>query len=365
MTEKIGKTLVLVPDLQHTGGVSNYFRTLRLDSNANIKYFIINKAISQSTIKMGLRILVNYCLFFFTIIKGGYQLIHINPSLDRNSFYRDSIFILLSRMLKRKTLVFFRGWLDMYAQKIKKSRFKAFLFRISYAKADKYIVLSSIFKEKLIELGVPHHSEFHIETTVADASYLGELDLVRKYSAFKEKIIFLFISRIAKSKGIFIAIDAYGKFVEQFPQRQSCLIIAGDGPDLDAARRYVEVKNIPQIVFLGHVSGETKKKLFLESHVMICPSYSEGLPNSILEGMLYGMPIISRATGGIPEVIQQEINGYLSESYDPLLFTDFLSTIASDGDLYAKISNKNYGTAIERFTPDKVRERILKIYESY
>jgi glycosyltransferase involved in cell wall biosynthesis len=50
------------------------------------------------------------------------------------------------------------------------------------------------------------------------------------------------------------------------------LIIAGDGLNLPAVKAYVEEKGILNIKFLGHVSAEKKKKVLLESHVMIFPS---------------------------------------------------------------------------------------------
>jgi glycosyltransferase involved in cell wall biosynthesis len=97
---------------------------------------------------------------------------------------------------------------------------------------------------------------------------------------------------------------------------------------------------------------------------MIFPSFTEGLPNSILEGMLYGMPIISRATGGIPEIVKNNINGYLTESYDPLIFADFLFNLASDCSLFKTISETNHQIALQQFTSEKVKERILKIFEA-
>ena len=139
------------------------------------------------------------------------------------------------------------------------------------------------------------------------------------------------------------------------------MIIAGDGIDLPAVKAYVEGNKIPNIKFLGHVSGENKRKVLLQSHVMIFPSFTEGLPNAILEGMLYGMPIISRVTGGIPEVVHQKINGYLSESFNPSVFANYLSILALDEELYKKIANKNHSTALEKFTIEKVRERFLNI----
>ena len=363
MNEKISKTLILIPDLNLPGGVANYYNTLNLQTQENINYFTINIAKPQSVFATILRLITNYFKFFYIIIRDRYELIQINPSLDWKSFYRDSVFILIARMLNRKTLVFFRGWLDTYEKKIKKSKLKSFLFRCSYAKANRYIVLSSLFKKKLIELGVPPETEFFIETTVADSSYLNELNLENKYFSFKKKIIFLFLSKIEKAKGIYIAIDAYHNFLAKCPEKISCLIIAGNGPELPAVKNYVGQLNIPNIIFLGYINGEKKRRVLLESHIMLFPSYTEGLPNSILEGMLYGMPIISRVTGGIPDIIQQNVNGYLSESFQPSVYSDFLSVLASDYQLYMQMAEKNHLIASEKYTTEKVRERILKIYE--
>jgi len=361
---EIPKTLILVPDLNLPGGVSNYYKILELDAHSNISYFTINKAKAQSVVASIWRLLINYNKFFFKLIKGHYEVVVINPSLDEGkSFHRDLLFIVIAHLLNKKTVVFFRGWFDPYEEKIKKSKFKSFLFKMSYAKAGKYVVLGEIFKKKLIGLGVPASTKFFIETTVADSSYLKSLNLNNKYLNYGKEINFLFLSRIEKEKGIFIAIDAFNQFSNNFPQRKSTLTIAGDGRDLHEVKAYVKEMAISNIKFLGHVSAETKKKVLLESHVMIFPSFTEGLPNVILEGMLYGMPIISRAAGGIPEIVKQNINGFLTESYNPPIFTDFLSDLASNCDLYKKIAETNHQIALQRFTSEKVKERMLKILE--
>lgn len=360
--KKIRKILILVPDLNLPGGVTNYYKTLKLNADKNITYFTITTAQQQGAFAASLRLLIKYCKFFFNVVIKGYEVIVINPSLDMGrSFHRDLVFIVISRLLNRKTIIFFRGWFEPYEDKIKKSKWKLFLFKMSYAKAGKYVVLGNIFKNKLIGLGVPAKTEFFVETTVADSTYINELELSKKHSAYKKEITILFLSRIEKEKGIYIAIDAYQQFLKKHPERKSSLIIAGDGPDLQAVKNYVEERKFPGIKFLGHVSSVEKKKVLLESHVMIFPSFTEGLPNSILEAMLYGMPVITRATGGIPEIIHQNINGFITESYEASVFSDFLSTIATNDKVYERISENNHRIALEKFTSEKVRERLIKI----
>ena len=356
------KTLILIPDLKLPGGVTNYYKILELDADSSITYFPITSAEQQGKFSASIRLLAKYFKFLYTLVVKGHEVIVVNPSLDMGrAFHRDLIFIKIAQLLNRKTIVFFRGWFEPYEEIIKKSKWKLFLIKISYAKASKYIVLGKIFKDKLIKLGVPDKTKFFLETTVADSAYVNELDLTHKYSNYQEKIIFLFLCRIEKGKGIYIAIDAYKDFREKHPKRKSSLVIAGDGIDLLAVKKYVEEVNVTGIEFLGHVSDNEKKKVLLESHVMIFPSFTEGLPNSILEGMLYGMPIIARATGGIPEVVHQNINGFLTESYDHKVFSDFLSLIATNDQLYKTISETNHITALEKFTSEKVRERMIKI----
>jgi glycosyltransferase involved in cell wall biosynthesis len=361
--KKNTKILILVPDLTVPGGVANYYNSLELNTITNITYFTINKQKSNSTITTTFRLLKNYVIFILKIIKNGNEVVVINPSLYPRSFYRDLGFIFFTRLLKKKVIVFFHGWLDSFEEKIKTSKFKSFLFQASYAKVEEYVVLGNIFKKKLINLGVSSDANFSVETMVAGSKCATEQSLKEKFLSYEKEIIFLFLSRIEKEKGIYIAIDAFNEFSKKFSERKATLIIAGDGPDLLSVKLYVQDQRISNIKFVGHISGEDKRRVLQQSHVMLFPSYTEGLPNVILEGMLYGMPIISRSTGAIPEIIHQGINGYLTESYHSSIFANFLSLIAQDLKLYKNIGERNHKIAVEKFVNEKVKERVLKILQ--
>jgi glycosyltransferase involved in cell wall biosynthesis len=358
------KTLILVPDLAVPGGVANYYNSLQLNAVNNISYFTINKQESNSKVSTTFRLLKNYLYFLLKLIKDRNELVVVNPSLYPRSFYRDFGFIFFSRLLKKRVVVFFHGWLDSFEEEIKNSKFKSFLFRISYAKVREFVVLGKIFKNKLINLGASSAANFYIETMVAGPKALSRVDLKEKKLSFEKEVIFLFLSRIEKEKGIYIAIDAFHEFAKKFPERKATLIVAGDGPDLSAVKLYVQEQEISNIQFLGHITGEDKRGVLQHSHVMLFPSYTEGLPNVILEGMLYGMPIISRATGAIPEIIHDGINGYLTESYNPGIFTGFLSLIALNVELYEEIGERNHKIALEKFLNENVKERFIKSLKS-
>lgn len=360
------RVMVLIPDLRIPGGVSNYYKTLQLDGDPQVTYFAINGVEQQAPAAAILRLFKKYCSFFYQVIRQRTEAVVINPSLDEGkSFYRDMVFILITLALNRKPVVFFRGWFDPFEEKIKQSKFKSFLFKISYAKAYQYMVLGKTFKTKLLGLGVPASTPFHIETTVADSKYIGSLNLADKLASYENELRFLFLSRIEIEKGVLIAIDAFTLFVQRFPTRKARLVIAGDGRDLNKVKAYVAEKKLKHIYFEGHVSAETKKKVLLDCHIMIFPSFTEGLPNVILEGMLYGFPIVARSTGGIPEVVEQDVNGYVTDSYDADVFANMLYPLAFDAELYKKMMEVNHKKALTTYTSEQVKERIRSIYRQF
>ena len=96
---------------------------------------------------------------------------------------------------------------------------------------------------------------------------------------------------------------------------------------------------------------------------MIFPTYyREGLPNCILEGMLYGMPIISRPVAAIPEVVADGVNGYLTDSMDGSTFAKYMLQLLREPDVYRRMAVTNHRAARDAFTSDKVKERLFAVY---
>lgn len=354
------RILILVPDFRTRGGVVNYYRTLRLSDEPNIDYLFINRHGTRSIISKGFFALFIYLDFLRAAIRAG--LIHVNPSLDRNSFYRDMVFIVLAKVLRKNVLLFFRGWEEAFEESVHKDKLKSFLFRHSYAKADRFVVLGEHFKRKLVALGVDPAKPIHVETTVADSSHIESFDLSRKLATFASHCRFLFMSRILREKGVYIALDAFAECRATIPDRPMTLVIAGSGEELAAAEAYARQKGYAGVEFAGHVSGAEKARLLETSHVMVFPtSYREGLPNCILEGMLYGMPIISRPVAAIPEVVSNDVNGYLTDSMDSSTFARYMLQLLQDPDLYRRMAITNHRDG-KAFTSDNVKERLFAVY---
>ena len=366
------KVLLLTSDLKEKGGVGNYYRCLNLDKEPNIDYFFVNRSDTSSIMspnskeKLIYLKKVVYLLFLyikFLLVAPKYQLIHLNPSLTRNSFYRDMLFIVFSKMYRKKVLLFYRGWSESFERKILNSKIMLLLFKHTFGRSDCIIVLGEVFEQKLSRMGVSPKNGIFKETTVADASFLKGFNLDQKLTTYNHHVNFLFISRILKEKGIYIAIDAFNQCQHACINRPMSFYIAGEGEELVRAKQYVKEHEIQNIIFLGNIQSADKRKALHNCHIMIFPTYhGEGLPNCLLEGMLYGMPIISRVNAGIPDVVIQGENGFLTTSHNSHDFAEACNQLVSDSALYTEMASTNSAYALSNFSTDKVRNRLLNIY---
>ncbi|MEY4293063.1 MAG: hypothetical protein RIQ61_1461 [Bacteroidota bacterium] len=116
-----------------------------------------------------------------------------------------------------------------------------------------------------------------------------------------KSIIFCFIGRAERRKGI--------------KELNNVLISLGD--KLDFEFHFIgpipkdEKLNDPRMVYHGPIYDENRiKDILIQTNVLVCPSYSEGMPNVILEGMASGCAIIATDVGAISELVDQS-NGFL------------------------------------------------------
>jgi glycosyltransferase involved in cell wall biosynthesis len=362
--EKSG-ILILTPEFKVQGGVSNFFEALRIGELPDIRYFFVSFEGKENVIQTVWRLIGNYIMFAYVLCTQNIGLVHINPSLNKKSFFRDGVFILICRLLNTDALVFFHGWEDSFETRIRKNLLYRYFFKYTYQQCKEFAVLSKIFKQKLIKLGCDRpEMRYHLMTTVADTSFLPYLDLNKKSTSFKHEKTILFLSRIEESKGIFIALTAFKKLQIEDNNGSLKLIVAGDGKALESAKDFVQKENIQNVHFTGYVRGQVKGELLLNAHILLFPTYyGEGMPTNVLEAMLYGMPIVSRYNAGISDTVVHGVNGLLTDSKDPEIFAEMLKVFLEDEHIFRKFMLANHYKAIEHYSSEKVRDKVLSVYD--
>ena len=93
-------------------------------------------------------------------------------------------------------------------------------------------------------------------------------------------------------------------------------------------------------------------ELYSVAHLFVIPSLQDNLPNTIIESMLCGTPVVGFDTGGIPEMIEHKKNGYLAE-YKSSEDLAAGMTWALSSNTYEKLSADTRDLALDRFSQDR------------
>ena len=356
---KKDRILFLVPGQEAKGGVSNYYRTIQSHFVLNIIYFqrgARNWPNRKNAISEAARTLSDWIWFLFKLIFENYKLVQTSTSLGKFSVIRDSVFLYISRLLGKKTVVFYHGWNYEYKKELEANNFG--FFKKTFLKADTSIVLSSEFGKELLAWG--YKNPIYTETTVVEESLVADISgLVCRNS---EKITFLFLSRVEKAKGIYEALDGYALLKKKY--QNSKLIVAGDGFELENAKLYVKKNNIVNVDFRGFITGKAKQSALLESDILIFPSYSEGMPISVLEAMAFGLTILATKVGGLRDILADEKTGFFINEKDHVDIYEKASVVIDNFSMRAYIFKYNRDLAAQKFYAKSVAHRLEKIFSA-
>jgi glycosyltransferase involved in cell wall biosynthesis len=89
----------------------------------------------------------------------------------------------------------------------------------------------------------------------------------------------------------------------------------------------------------------------------------DGIPNVLVEAMAAGTPVVATAVSGIPELVEDGVNGLLVEPDDPEALADALLRLHHDPDLQARIRTAAHTTVSERFDGDRLAHELAALFE--
>ena len=356
------RVLILIPGKNARGGITNYYASIRKHLPDRIIYFnrgSRNWPQKKRVIIEVYRIISDYLYFIYYLLFKKISVVQTTTAFYKGSIIRDGIFILIARALKKKTIVFFRGWNDNYVYNLSGISLK--FFKYAFLNSEAIIDLSNHNINYLKKLGFSNR--LYLETTVVNEDLLKGVDIESLISQRlkSQKIKILFLSRIEKEKGIYKLLDVYQHL--KSVDNQFELVFAGDGTELEALKTKVESDEFKDVHILGFVEGKEKVEIFKQANIFVFLSEFEGMPNAVLEAMAFGLPVVTTNVGGITSVFSNEKNGYLIDDYDINELSKYLQEIVKTEDSYCNIGFANHRKAQEHFMSPIVSKRILNIFE--
>jgi glycosyltransferase involved in cell wall biosynthesis len=355
------RTLITGPSLADPGGVSGFYNAV-LPHLRQILPDVHYLEIGSSRRRGGIfHPLIDQLRFRAALRRLRPTAVLCNPSLDHRSFLRDGMFVLQAARFGTPTLVFFHGWHKIFEQQVERSW--RWYFNWTYRRAQAFIVLASEFRARLIDWGiaVPIHMG---TTTVADDLIQG-FSIEQKWSQRRPDgvVRLLFLARLERAKGIRETLGALSLLHDK--GLPVTLTVAGDGEAMGEVRRFAaahpELSAVLSI--LGDVRGRRKREL-LASHDIYCfpSSYMEGMPNSVLEAMAFGLPVIAPAVGGLADFFEDGRMGCLLKRITAQDVAAATETLMGDAALLRSISEYNHRHAVANFLASAAAARLVDCY---
>ena len=180
---------------------------------------------------------------------------------------------------------------------------EAYVHRIIriYDKVNLFISPSQFLRCKHIEYGLSPHRIVHIPNFLNVDDYAPH---------FGHKDYFVYTGRLTPFKGIGVLLEAAAELRPSTP-----LLIAGDGPSRDELEKKSQQLGLKNVRFLGHLSGPSLRDLIAQAMFVVVPStWYENCPYAILEALASSTPVLAADIGGIPELVDNGVNGLLVSS---------------------------------------------------
>lgn len=359
------KTILIIGPLpKPTTGVSLANRVVvdNLRKMKNYSVRIINTSFNKFDEKLGyfsfskLFFYLKLNLYSYKILSS--DIIYITPGQTFFGVLKYLVFIVITKILGKELIIHIHGnYVGKEYSLLKGVKKK--LFKYLLKKTSKGIVLS----ESLTGNMSPFISEdkiYVLYNFVEDYLFVEENAIKNKFKNNKPRIIFL--SNLMVEKGIFELLDALKILESKGFEYEAKIAGHIDANNKDRIQPYFD--ELKHTEYCGVVRGYDKKDLLLWGNTFVLPTFyaMEGQPISILEAMATGNIVVTTQHSGIPDVFENEVNGYYIDKQTPQDLADKIIRLKSNVETCDNIRLHNYNYAKNNYRVEIFIKNIINIF---
>jgi len=171
----------------------------------------------------------------------------------------------------------------------------------------------------------------------------------------------LYVGWLFVRKGLDLVIAAMARLVPRYPSLR--LHIIGDGPQRGALEVLVARSNLgPNVIFEGVVENAALATRYAHADIFVSMSYSESFGQTLIEGMISGLPVVSARNMGSNEIIEDGETGYLVEPGNVAMLVERLDTLISRPDLRVSLGQRARDVVRRRYNWTTIGEQYHDVY---
>jgi glycosyltransferase involved in cell wall biosynthesis len=243
---------------------------------------------------------------------------------------------------------------------------------IMLSKVKRVVVLSQNVKRLLKKIGVPAEKIVRIPPTIDTTIFnpnISKQKARQKFGLGSDEITILYLGNWNPWKGVNVFIESIGQLIKEFPSIRP--IIAWGEPISwhieyrdSVFRRIKELKIEQNLIQLGVINNVAE--LIAACDIVVVPFLTTygvaDIPLTIIEAMACGRPVVATKVGGVPEVIENGINGLLVKPGKPDEIFEAIRFLLTDQNKMIEIGLRAAQTALN-YSIDNVVCRLEKVYE--
>lgn len=291
--------------------------------------------------------------------RNKYDKAFLVMSVNGFAFYRHASFILLLQAMGKKCILHLQG------------------LGFQHKKGFGRLITKRIFTRAHLIQHSPYNS-FDIEKYGCKNVHYVPNCLVDQYPFFEAErdnyrqhpspvVNVIFLANLIQDKGIFTAIESAKILCEKNNAIQIKWNFVGkwqDEPTKQAFFNYIQQNNLQQ--YIGHIGplyNDEKHAFLTKMDIMVFPTYykHETWGNVILEGMMFKIPVIASNYVAIPEMIKDNVNGYLIPKKDATMLAEKTLLLAQSAELRTTMGEAGRKMFLENFTQDKFKNKMINI----
>jgi glycosyltransferase involved in cell wall biosynthesis len=254
-----------------------------------------------------------------------------------------------------------RGWT---AESLKVRVYES-LDRFNLRWMDRVVCVSEGQASKVRRAGVDpaHVTVIH---NAIDASRFSDPDLrylrwLHEWFEKPRRMIVGSAGRLSPEKGFEVLVEAAARV--QARDDSIGFIHFGDGPGREGMRQAIDSAGLNDDFILAGMRNDLDR-FYPFFDLLALPSYTEGLPNVVLEAFAARVPVVATSVGGTPEVIEDGVSGHLVPPGDPAMLAECILDVLADDQRRLAMGQRGYKRVCQAFTFDAQARAYTRLFAS-
>lgn len=351
--------VLLGPALHAVSGVSthiNQLRSSKLNESFRFLHFQVGSEgrAPASLLRQAARFLFDPVFFGLFVLRNKARIVHINTSMQPRGYWRDILYLLVARVLRRKVVYQVHG--GLLPEEFFAGRALRALLRTALRSADVVVLLAQV-ELRAYRAFVPG-VQLEVVANGIESRMLARASIASKS---RGPLHLAYVGRLVADKGLFEALDAIVILAKE--GREMTFTIAGSGPDEARLRAMSSQLGLDERVhFAGPLFGDAKDELWRAAHVFVFPTFHEGLPYALLEAMAAGAVPVTTRVGAIPDVLTHGVHGLLLDARGPEELAAALRCLDDDRESLARMAEAGRYRIVKHYSVARLADDFQRLY---